>query len=85
MGYYPDQMADLEETVSRVPADLVLVSTPVDLAAQININKPLLRVTYEMAEMEELGLRGLVEEFLATLTDLRGPSTARVDRPGRRG
>jgi len=85
MGYYPDQMADLEETVSRVPADLVLVSTPVDLAAQIEIDKPLLRVTYEMAEMEEPGLRGLVEEFLATLTGFGGRSTPRVERPGRRG
>ena len=74
MGYYPDQMADLEETVNRVPADLVLVSTPVDLAAQITINKPVVQVTYEMVEMEEPGLRGLVERFLSSLTGGRGPS-----------
>ncbi|MDF0590144.1 cyclic 2,3-diphosphoglycerate synthase [Candidatus Methanocrinis natronophilus] len=74
MGYYPDQMADLEETVNRVPADLVLVSTPVDLAAQITINKPVVRVTYEMTEMEEPGLRGLVERFLSSLAGGRSPS-----------
>ena len=73
MGYYPDQMADLEETIDRVPADLVLVSTPVDLAAQIVIDKPVLRVTYEMKDMEEPGLRGLVERFLSPLSGGREP------------
>ncbi len=71
MGYYPNQVAEMEETINRVPADLVLVSTPVDLGAQMKINKPMLRVTYEMAEMEEPGLRGLVEGFLASMTGER--------------
>lgn len=82
MGYYPDQMADLAETVNRVPADLVLVSTPVDLAAQITIKKPVVQVTYEMVEMEEPGLRGLMERFLAPLVGGGGPSPPAV--PGRR-
>ena len=67
MGYYPHQMAELEETINRVPAEAVVVSTPVDLAASLNIKKPVLRVTYEMVEEEEPGLRGVVEGFLATL------------------
>jgi len=68
MGYYQDQMAEMEETINRVQADVVLVSTPVDLGAQMKINKPMLRVTYEMVEMEVPGLLGLVEGFLVSIT-----------------
>jgi predicted GTPase len=75
MGYYPNQMAEMQETINRVPADLVLVSTPVDLGAQMTINKPMLRVTYEMVEMEEPGLRGLVEGFLASVIEEHGLSS----------
>jgi predicted GTPase len=74
MGYYQDQMAEMQETINRVPADVVLVSTPVDLGALMTINKPTLRITYEMVEMEEPGLRGLVEGFLASITGEHGRS-----------
>jgi predicted GTPase len=75
MGYYPNQMKEMQETINSVPADVVLVSTPVDLGAQMKINKPMLRVTYEIAEMEEPGLRGLVEGFLASISGKHGLSS----------
>ena len=51
MGYGEEQMRDLEATVERTPADLVLIATPIDLRRVIKITKPALRVTYELQEI----------------------------------
>jgi predicted GTPase len=50
MGYGHKQMAELEATIRQVPCDLVLVGTPIDLAALIKIDKPNMRVFYELKE-----------------------------------
>ena len=51
MGYGEEQMRDLEATVERTPADLVLIATPIDLRRIIRISKPALRVSYELQEI----------------------------------
>ncbi len=51
MGYGDEQMRDLEQTIARTPADLVLVATPIDLRRVIQITKPALRVSYELQEI----------------------------------
>lgn len=63
MGYSPTQRHDLEETINRVPCDLVLIATPVDLARVIKINKPSLRVTYEVEELTHPGLTDVLARF----------------------
>jgi predicted GTPase len=51
MGYGAEQMRDLEATIDRTPAELVLVATPIDLRRVIQISKPALRVGYELQEI----------------------------------
>jgi predicted GTPase len=51
MGYSATQRRELEETINRIPCDLVLVATPIDLARVIKLNKPYLRVSYEVEEL----------------------------------
>jgi len=51
MGYGEEQMRDLEATVERTPADLVLIATPIDLRRVVKITKPALRVSYELQEI----------------------------------
>jgi predicted GTPase len=67
MGYGRDQMEDLRETISRSDADLVLIGTPIDLRRLIELDKPALRVTYRLHELEPalaeiLAERGITEE-----------------------
>ena len=50
MGYGTTQIRDLKKTIDAVDCDLVLVGTPIDLARIIDIEKPNLRVTYELLE-----------------------------------
>jgi predicted GTPase len=51
MGYGDEQLRDLEATVARTPADLVLIATPIDLRRIMKIDKPALRVGYELQEI----------------------------------
>lgn len=63
MGYSAMQRHELEETINRVPCDLVLVATPIDLARVIKLNKPYLRVTYEVEELAHPGLAERLAQF----------------------
>lgn len=63
MGYSAMQRHELEETINRVPCDLVLVATPIDLARVIKLTKPYLRVTYEVQELTHPGLAERLAQF----------------------
>jgi predicted GTPase len=63
MGYSPTQRHELEETISRTPCDLVLVATPIDLAHVIKLDKPSLRVSYEVEQLSSPGLIERLAEF----------------------
>jgi predicted GTPase len=52
MGYGERQMRELEQTINAVPCDLVLIGTPIDLGRLLKMNKPALRVTYELEERQ---------------------------------
>jgi predicted GTPase len=51
MGYGDAQRADLEETIRKTPADVVIVATPIDLSRVIKLDKPFRRVRYELQEL----------------------------------
>lgn len=50
MGYGPQQIRDLEETIGRVDCDLVVIATPVDLRRLIRITQPTVRVRYDVED-----------------------------------
>ncbi|OGU15675.1 MAG: GTPase [Gemmatimonadetes bacterium RIFCSPLOWO2_12_FULL_68_9] len=66
MGYSAAQVAELAETIRRVPADVVVVASPIDLRRLVALDKPAVRVTYELREVGEptltdvLARRGLL-------------------------
>ncbi len=64
MGYSQDQIKDLEETINSVPCDAVLVATPIDLSRVITIKRPVVRVRYEIAEMETPGVKETISDFI---------------------
>ena len=45
------QISELEETVAKTPCDLVIVATPIDLRRVMKIEKPSMRVRYELQEI----------------------------------
>lgn len=59
MGYGEEQIEELEETIRRSDAEAVVIGTPIDLARLIHIERPIVRVTYDLdleekAEMDEV-------------------------------
>lgn len=52
MGYSDQQLRELGQMINAADADLVVIATPVDLARLVSINKPALRVRYDLAETE---------------------------------
>jgi len=62
MGYSDAQIRDLEETLQRTPADLVLDATPAALARRIHLDKPIVNVEYEFAERGNV-LPSVLEQF----------------------
>jgi len=62
MGYGRQQMDDLRATIERSDADLVLIGTPIDLRRLIELDKPALRVTYRLQELDEPGLAEILQE-----------------------
>jgi predicted GTPase len=63
MGYSATQRHELEQTIRRTPCDLVIIATPIDLAGVIKIDKPNLRVTYEVEELTKPGLTEALARF----------------------
>ncbi len=66
VGYGEEQVRDLEQTIRRVPCDVVIVATPVDLSRIIRIDKPMLRVGYELEELGKPNLQEIIGKRLAT-------------------
>ncbi len=62
MGYGDEQIAELEETIKNVDADLVIIGTPIDLGRILKIDKPSQRVRYELQEIGQPTLEDLLKE-----------------------
>jgi len=65
MGYGKEQIKELEETINRCDADIVVSGTPIDLNRIINVDKPIVRVRYGVGKETEKELERIVEEFLS--------------------
>ncbi|MGA2687966.1 MAG: cyclic 2,3-diphosphoglycerate synthase [Candidatus Korobacteraceae bacterium] len=76
MGYSDTQRHELEETIKRVPCDLVVVATPIDLARAIRLDKPYVCVRYEVEEMGKPAISAMMEEF----TQVHQPALAGAGR-----
>jgi len=63
MGYGEKQMNELASTINQIGCDLVVSATPIDLNRVIKVNKPMLRVRYELEEDGTPNLKSVLKEF----------------------
>lgn len=66
MGYGAQQTADLEATINNTDCDAVVIGTPIDLNRIIKINKPTVKVGYNLQEIGDPNLCDLICNFLKT-------------------
>jgi predicted GTPase len=64
LGYGDKQVAELKETIDRIPCDVVVIGTPIDLRRVITITKPTVRVKYELKVLGPVSLEQVLDEFL---------------------
>ena len=63
MGYGEKQCSDLAATIERIPCDLVVSATPIDITRVIKVGKPILRVGYELEEIGSPTLKDVLKKF----------------------
>jgi len=64
MGYGEEQVKDLEETIRRVPCDLVIAATPIDLTRVATIYHPVQRVSYDLQVIGQPTLEDVLRDRL---------------------
>jgi len=62
MGYFEQQLKDLEETINNTDCDVVVSATPIDITRLVKVNKPIVRVTYELEEIGYPKLEDILKE-----------------------
>ena len=65
MGYGDQQTHELEYTIRNTDADMVIIATPIDLKRVIKIEKPSQRVRYELQEIGNPTLEGILKAKFA--------------------
>ncbi|MDA3904973.1 MAG: cyclic 2,3-diphosphoglycerate synthase [Bacteroidales bacterium] len=64
MGYSAQQLKDLQTTVNNTDCDSVVIGTPIDLQREIKIKKPATRVYYDLQEIGQPDLVGVIDDFI---------------------
>jgi predicted GTPase len=64
LGYGGKQIAELKETIDKTPCDVVVIGTPIDLRRVMTINKPTVRVNYELKVLGPVSLEQILTDFL---------------------
>jgi predicted GTPase len=64
VGYSPSQLRALQTTINAAAVDVVVSATPIDLAALMQLNKPVVRAYYDFEDLDSPGLWAQVEAVL---------------------
>ena len=64
MGYGEQQIKDLEKTIEKTPCDVVVIATPIDLKRIVNIKKPTVKIGYDLQEIGQPDLAGVIDDFV---------------------
>lgn len=64
MGYSRRQVGELERIINKTECDAVIAGTPIDLRRIMRVNKPVVRIRYELKEISRPCLEGIIRKFL---------------------
>ncbi|MFX1560255.1 MAG: cyclic 2,3-diphosphoglycerate synthase [Promethearchaeota archaeon] len=64
MGYGKKQMEELQQTINKSDVDAVVIGTPIDLTRVVKIDKPNVRVRYDLQEIGKPNLEDVLREFV---------------------
>ncbi|HEC78755.1 MAG TPA: GTPase [candidate division WOR-3 bacterium] len=64
LGYGEKQIKELERSINKIPADSIIIATPVDLRKFMKLNKPAAKVDYELQVKSGPKLESLIKKHL---------------------
>ena len=73
MGYSPEQVQELEESINGTDCDVVVTGTPIDLRRVLKVNKPIVRARYELAEIGHPSLDEILTEWWGRVQRANSP------------
>lgn len=65
VGYFPEQLEALKQSINAIDADVVVSATPCDLEHLITVNKAIVRVSYEYTDGPSPNLQDALDNFLS--------------------
>jgi len=71
MGYSKKQIGELQRVINSVRCDSVVIATPIDLRRILKVNKPTVRVRYELQEIGKPDLKEVLSGFLKKVSGRR--------------
>ncbi len=75
MGYGPQQVKELEETIQRANVEFVVDGSPVDLRRLVHVRAEILNVVYEYQDADG-ALAGMLDAFLQGLGTVPPPASS---------
>ncbi len=66
LGYSKKQLKELQDSINKSPAQVVIMATPADLTKLIDIYKPVVKIGYELEDKNK-NLAKVIKNFLAEL------------------
>lgn len=63
MGYNDQQIKDLSDTLNKAECDLIIDGSPINLAKLIELNKPIVRVGYDIEAIGNPTIEDVLDEF----------------------
>lgn len=71
MGYGDSQVHELQETINNTPCDIIVVGTPIDITRVVEVNKPTLRVRYELQEIGQPTLDTVLNPIISKVRNAK--------------
>lgn len=68
MGYSAEQTGELEQTINKAECEVVISGTPIDLRRLLKVNKPVVRIGYELSGSGLLELKSIIKNFAKGVT-----------------
>jgi predicted GTPase len=64
MGYNDQQIKDMEDTLNKAEAEVIIDGSPIDLEKLINSNKPIVRVSYDIEAIKSPTIEEVLDDFI---------------------
>lgn len=68
LGYSRKQIKELEASINNTPAGVIVMATPVDLRKFTKLNKPAVKIDYELEERKGPSLEKILQRYLKIRT-----------------